>query len=438
VPGTPGEKGLLLNLWSKDCLNCRNELKAWSGSVRKWEKAGVSVSAWCVDGTQAEAEATAKKQGFTFPVLSAQTLKNTLPAAELMGALNAIQKGCLGLQQDMPVPVTFLLDARRRLVAIYKGPVHPEQLTRDFSLLTATDDARRKAACPDQSGRWREPISPVGLRAIVAALLDDKFKDAAEKLLLACVDAYGQAGMSEFWKRTELSAAQNLLGLWELERKNLKGAEARYKASLAARANAEARRGLVNTWMLARQKELYPEIGRQLEQLVRETSDPGDMGKLGVLRLEFGDAAGAAKLLRDSLAAVPDATNYFQLGQAQRALGDAAGAAASWKESIRLKPDFLPPLNNLALLRATHRDSALRDGLSAVAMAESAVKLSGGRNPVALGTLSAALAEAGKFEEAVAAAGRAEEMASAAGQKELAAKFAGWRAQFQKREPFRE
>lgn len=437
VPGSPGGKGLLLNLWSKDCPNCRAELKAWGPEWKKWEKAGVTVSAWCVDGTAAEAAKVAAAQGFAGPVLAHESLADTLPGAELMGVLNAVQKGVLGLQQDMPVPVSFLFDARRRLVAIYKGAAKPAQVVRDFSLLTAGEDARRRAACPDAAGRWRLPISPVGIRGVVAALLDDQFKEPAEKLLLAAAGSFAEDRES-LWAKSELSVAHSLLGLYELERRNLKAAEQRYRASLEARVNPEARRGLVNTWMAARQKQLYPLIAEQLDALVKEKGDPGDMGKLGVLRLEMGDPVSAVKLLADSVAAVPDAMNSFQLGQAHRAAGRAAAAAEAWAECIRLKPDLVPALNNFAWLRATHKDGALRDGAAAVAMAESAVKLSGGKNPVLLGTLAAALAETGKFSEASRAAAQAEEMAKAAGQPAQAAKFAAWRAGFDKNEPVRE
>ena len=64
-------------------------------------------------------------------------------------------------------------------------------------------------------------------------------------------------------------------------------------------------------------------------------------------------------------------------------------------------------LNNLAWSLATNPDPALRDGPLAVHYAEKACQLTGGQKTVCLGTLAAAYAEAGRFDEAVATAQKA-------------------------------
>jgi membrane associated rhomboid family serine protease len=59
-------------------------------------------------------------------------------------------------------------------------------------------------------------------------------------------------------------------------------------------------------------------------------------------------------------------------------------------------------LNNLAWLRATCPDAALRNGHEAVQLAEEACNLSGWRESNMINTLAAAYAEAGRYQEAVA------------------------------------
>jgi hypothetical protein len=57
--------------------------------------------------------------------------------------------------------------------------------------------------------------------------------------------------------------------------------------------------------------------------------------------------------------------------------------------------------NDLAWLLATSENSAIRDGPNAVAYAAKAVAATNRKEPTHLGTLAAAFAEAGQFEQAV-------------------------------------
>jgi len=76
-------------------------------------------------------------------------------------------------------------------------------------------------------------------------------------------------------------------------------------------------------------------------------------------------------------------------------------------------------LNNLAWLRATLADDTLRNGPEAVECAERACKLTGFKEPIFLGTLAAAYAEAGRFKEAVTTAEQARDLANASNLKEV-------------------
>ena len=58
-------------------------------------------------------------------------------------------------------------------------------------------------------------------------------------------------------------------------------------------------------------------------------------------------------------------------------------------------------LRRLAWIRATSRYPELRDGSKAVAFAEQAVALNGGKNPGLISILAAAYAEAGDFAKAI-------------------------------------
>jgi len=76
-------------------------------------------------------------------------------------------------------------------------------------------------------------------------------------------------------------------------------------------------------------------------------------------------------------------------------------------------------LNDLAWIRATAPDSRLRNGAEAVKLAEQACKLTEFKDPQLIGTLAAAYAEAGQFEQAVENGERAKELALATGQSDV-------------------
>ena len=82
-------------------------------------------------------------------------------------------------------------------------------------------------------------------------------------------------------------------------------------------------------------------------------------------------------------------------------------AVAHFEKAIEMEPRKVQALKSLAWVLATCPEAALRNGARAVALAERANQLSGGGDPLVLGTLSAAYAEAGRFPEAMETAGKA-------------------------------
>lgn len=97
-----------------------------------------------------------------------------------------------------------------------------------------------------------------------------------------------------------------------------------------------------------------------------------------------------------------------------------AAAVEHYQLALRARPDFPGALNNLAWILAANADPQRRAGREAVNLAERAVALTGRREALYLGTLAAAYAEAGRFDDAVAAAELASRLAAVDGQSELA------------------
>jgi Flp pilus assembly protein TadD len=111
-----------------------------------------------------------------------------------------------------------------------------------------------------------------------------------------------------------------------------------------------------------------------------------------------------------------DPKNY----EAHRYLGDAyvligrnGPAAEEFHASLAAQANQPEVLNNLAWIRATDPRAELRNGTNAVILAARACELTRGSQPAFLGTLAAAYAEIGNFDEAVKWAQKAHDVAAA-------------------------
>jgi tetratricopeptide (TPR) repeat protein len=119
-------------------------------------------------------------------------------------------------------------------------------------------------------------------------------------------------------------------------------------------------------------------------------------------------------------------------------LGDVTNALFHLRTAVAIKRDSAPALNELAWILATHPDAQWRNGTEALELATRACELTGNKLAQFVGTLAAALAEAGRFDEAVSTANRALELAKAAGDSELAAKIGKMAERFRAKEGYRD
>ncbi|MCC7202777.1 MAG: tetratricopeptide repeat protein [Nitrospirae bacterium] len=122
----------------------------------------------------------------------------------------------------------------------------------------------------------------------------------------------------------------------------------------------------------------------------------------------------AIPLYQTSLKLQPgNAPAHSNLARALAQKGRWTEAMEHQKTSVKLQPDNPFILYNYAWMLATCPEASVRNGALAIELANRANRLTGGRNPVILGTLAAAYAEAGRFPEAVTTAREAIELASA-------------------------
>jgi Flp pilus assembly protein TadD len=113
-------------------------------------------------------------------------------------------------------------------------------------------------------------------------------------------------------------------------------------------------------------------------------------------------------------------------------------AVEHYLAALQLKPDSADVLNNLAWLLATCPDTQVRDGTQAVKHAERACELTHYGETMMVGTLAAAYAEAGRFDEAISTAQKACTLATESGQPELLKKNQELLELYRQHKPYRD
>ena len=129
---------------------------------------------------------------------------------------------------------------------------------------------------------------------------------------------------------------------------------------------------------------------------------------------------------------------HNNLGNALLQSGQVDEAIIHFQKALQIHPDSADVLNLLAWLLATSPDAHIRDGVQAVQYAERACELTRYSVTPLVGTLAAAYAEAGRYDDAVAAAQKACALAAASGEPELLKRNQALLELYRARQPYHE
>ncbi len=128
----------------------------------------------------------------------------------------------------------------------------------------------------------------------------------------------------------------------------------------------------------------------------------------------------------------------LELAEVFTAKHEYADAIGHYQSALNYDANSADALNNAAWLLATAPDPRFRDGKTAVELASRACELTDYKQPFFIGTLAAACAEAGRFDEAVANAQKARSLALSRGQMEIAGRDEQLLELYQAGQPFHE
>jgi spermidine synthase len=161
-----------------------------------------------------------------------------------------------------------------------------------------------------------------------------------------------------------------------------------------------------------------------------------ELAKILMVRKKYDEAE---RHYKKAVKAEPGNSDFHcQLGLAMKARGKIASALDHYRRALELNPNNAEAMNNLAWVYATGEDDKIRNGGEAVRLAQRACELTGNRQGAFVDTLSAAYAEAGRFDEAVKTAEKLLGWAESAGQKGLAEKINNRLRLYKAGKPYRE
>jgi tetratricopeptide (TPR) repeat protein len=143
---------VLLNLWASWCMPCRAELKAWTAQEAALREVGVEILTLSVDGLALSKE--------TEPVDAQRFLETTgfpfsagIALADVLDKLEILQQELFDYYFPFAVPISFLIDERGMLSALYRGPVSVDTLIEDLRKLDTGYEERVALSVPFP-GKW--------------------------------------------------------------------------------------------------------------------------------------------------------------------------------------------------------------------------------------------------------------------------------------------
>jgi len=155
--------------------------------------------------------------------------------------------------------------------------------------------------------------------------------------------------------------------------------------------------------------------------------------------LQKGQVAKAMVHYRKLLEIQPDNSEARNiLGTVLIRQGRVREAIEQWQETLTVEPENGNAKSNLAWVFATYPEESVRNGTQAVQLAEQALKLSGGKNPIIFRTVAAAYAESGRFSEAIETAQHGFKLATEQGNADLANEFQSYILLYRAGNPLRD
>jgi len=273
--------------------------------------------------------------------------------------------------------------------------------------------------------------------------VDPEYPDAVAALGLLLLDLhrFGEA-LDYFDRYCELKPTDfqtlNNIGAFLGRYGRLKEAARHYRVALGVNpdcAEAHSNLGMILSMQGDQQRAMkHLEQARELQPRNAEV-----LTNLGTVAARLHDYERSRRHYHEALKADPRFTAaHYGLGVLQSALGRYEEAMQHFEQALETRPDDHNTAERMAWLLATCPDEKIRDGERAVGLAARAIEVEAGGDLRFAHTLSAAYAEAGRFDEAKETLEKAIAEAREKGRDKLAARFEESLSMYERGQPLRQ
>ena len=271
-------------------------------------------------------------------------------------------------------------------------------------------------------------IGPIALVSAGLVKFSDSLRLGPRFLSLFGTVIFATLGTLTWWQSTRYSDIETLwgatlqknpacwmeennLGLRLLEKGDVNGAIAHLRKALPLKSDyAEIHSNLASA--LRRSGETDAAIAEARIGVSLAPNNPDGRGVLGMALMAKGQLDDAIGQFSKAIEIRPNNSEaHYSLAIALSDKHETAQAITHYEKAIAAQPDHVGALTKLAWTLATSTDAAVRNGPKAVELAERANHLTGGTDPLALRTLSAAYATNNSLDEAIETSRRALQLA---------------------------
>jgi tetratricopeptide (TPR) repeat protein len=317
----------LVHFWTPASPMCREQMIAFSQVQRQWAARGWRLTA--VDCDTA--------------------------SDDVASIYNLLYRYLFDRHRDLPLPASFLVDAKGQIVKVYQGPIAPARIEQDFRLLSEIAKPRSRLS-----------------RALPFPGVDTTYEFGRNYLSLGSVffgRGYYEQAESSFVRvlRDNPSSAEALYGLGSVYLKQNKTAEARARFEQAVKRESSYPDTLPNAWnnlglIAARESRTDEAIGYFQQALALIPDHFVSLENLGnAYRQEkrWDDARAAFEHALTVKPRDPEANYGLAMVFAQS--GDTQRAYESFQRALQYRPAYPEALNNLGVLylRTQRRDQAV-------------------------------------------------------------------------------
>jgi tetratricopeptide (TPR) repeat protein/peroxiredoxin len=332
-------KPVLLNFWSAESRDCREDLQTFQKFYTRWGSVGLQLLTINVDEainpTQKEnLQAFTQNQNFSFPILRG--------SEDVVAIYNILFRQLFDRHRDLSLPTSFLIDASGNIVKVYQGPFNPEQIEKDFRSIPATDSERIARALLFPSAGYSLEFGRNYL-SLGALFFQRGYLDQAEA-------SFQQAF------REDPSSAEALYGVGSIYLNQNKNATARDAFERTVKLQANYPDTLPDAWnnlgVIATREGQIDESIQRFQQALRlnphHLAALDNLGNAYRLQKRWDDAR---KTLERALEVAPqDAEANYSLGMIFAQTGDNAKAYEHLQRALQARPDYPEALNNLGIL----------------------------------------------------------------------------------------